>query len=284
MPTRDERKKVQDQFDDTKTRQPTTLRDIWNNSRVGQAVNDVVSTTLNVLRDIPGEVFNIVKDTVQEIEDERQEFTTGKWVERIIDQLRESGYEDQAVLLSEKLANNPEIAEEKLTMEDLREMGIDMSQGRTEMAGEPERETGEPQFRLGQNQTPEFQYDSLGETDETTDRTEQTTRDMYGLDELQAKAEPGSGAEFQPMSTETADLKGPPDPDVQKVQGALEQLGMDLGPEGVDGYYGTDTAAAVTQFQKQYNEMTGEAIEVDGVVDPETLTAMQRAIQEGLRF
>jgi hypothetical protein len=58
-------------------------------------------------------------------------------------------------------------------------------------------------------------------------------------------------------------------PDVRHVQKKLKQLGYSPGP--VDGVYGVATAAAVRAFQAE------EDLEVDGVVGPQTLAALEHA-------
>lgn len=52
--------------------------------------------------------------------------------------------------------------------------------------------------------------------------------------------------------------------DVKRVQQALINLGYSLAPDGVDGFYGSVTEAAVKKFQQD------KGIDVDGVVGPET--------------
>lgn len=284
MPTQDERKEIQSQFDQNKKRGPTTLAEMLRLDEAWESVKEVAGDVIGVLTGIPSTVGGIVSGVVNKIADENREFTSGRFVEEAQKALREQGFESEAVMLGDKLANNPNIAEEKLTIEDLNELGIDMSEGRTELAGEPERETGEPRFVLGQNRTSAFEYDTLGETEEETNRMEQNSKDMYGLDELLNEA---TGTEETPgkrWSRENADLTGPEDPQVSRIQQGLEQMGFDLGPDGADGYFGENTEQAVTRFQEQYNAASDETIEVDGVVGPETLQAMQRALNEGMRF
>ena len=57
---------------------------------------------------------------------------------------------------------------------------------------------------------------------------------------------------------------------VRDLQQALERLGID--PNGVDGKYGRGTYAAVQEFQRQ------NGLQVDGEAGPETMAALQRAI------
>lgn len=64
--------------------------------------------------------------------------------------------------------------------------------------------------------------------------------------------------------------------DVAHVQAQLASLGYDLGPwgpagDGVDGFYGSDTAAAVVAFQ------TAAGIGVDGIVGSQTRGALDAA-------
>ena len=71
----------------------------------------------------------------------------------------------------------------------------------------------------------------------------------------------------QPPSEEQ---KGP----VAQVQTILKQLGYDLGDRGVDGNYGTYTAAAVKKFQSD----TG--LEGDGTVGPNTWPALKKVVAD----
>lgn len=52
--------------------------------------------------------------------------------------------------------------------------------------------------------------------------------------------------------------------DVEFVQGILDDLGYDLGSYGIDGKFGSSTANAVKQYQKD------KELKVDGIVGPET--------------
>lgn len=65
--------------------------------------------------------------------------------------------------------------------------------------------------------------------------------------------------------------KGTSGDDVKLAQEALKGLGYDLGKSGADGIFGTNTEAAVKAFQ----ELKG--LEVTGVIDDETLKALQEA-------
>lgn len=260
--------------------QPTTVAQLLGLDRIMEEAKAVVKQTFDILTDMPSEVANIITGIINDVEDGREGFTTGRFIEKAQEAMRQNGYENEANLLSETLANNPEIAEQELTAADMRELGIDMSDGRTELVGEPQREDGEPRFVLGQNRTPAFEYDTIGADGEMT-TTEQVTRDMYGLEPLEQEATQGAR-----WSVENADLSqgAAPDPAVEKIQGTLDVLGFDLGPDGADGYFGPQTDAAVRSFQEQYNAQTGQSIAVDGIVGPETIGAMRRAIEAGLRF
>lgn len=61
---------------------------------------------------------------------------------------------------------------------------------------------------------------------------------------------------------------------VQKFQEKLIKLGYDCGPDGADGEFGANTLKAVIQFQTDFK------LEVDGEVGPETLKALDDAIQK----
>lgn len=55
---------------------------------------------------------------------------------------------------------------------------------------------------------------------------------------------------------------------VSQLQTALQTLGYDIGPSGVDGIFGSDTDAAVRAFQQQ------NGLAVDGIVGVETADAL----------
>ena len=68
--------------------------------------------------------------------------------------------------------------------------------------------------------------------------------------------------------------KGSIGEDVKKIQEQLIHLGYDLGPDGADGEFGSNTEKAVIAFQKKYS------LEVDGVVGNETRTKLSELIAE----
>jgi hypothetical protein len=90
-------------------------------------------------------------------------------------------------------------------------------------------------------------------------------------------ADPGDGTDTPVAQTyRIGDGMGgqPPNPDVSNIQNELATLGYQV---GVDGMYGQQTAAAVSDFQHSNNlPVTGEA-------DPDTqqLLAQQAASQQG---
>ena len=57
-------------------------------------------------------------------------------------------------------------------------------------------------------------------------------------------------------------------PDVRELQIELRRMGYDLGPHGVDGWYGPDTRAAVIRFQRDVG------IPVTGIVDRSVWTLL----------
>lgn len=58
------------------------------------------------------------------------------------------------------------------------------------------------------------------------------------------------------------------------LQKALQDLGYNLGPHGVDGKWGFDTRAALEAFQEEYNLVP------DGILGPLTKAAILRALRE----
>jgi hypothetical protein len=58
------------------------------------------------------------------------------------------------------------------------------------------------------------------------------------------------------------------------IQDTLKMLGYDLGPRGVDGYYGPSTRAAVKKFQKD------AGIGVDGIAGKNTIRALDKALNK----
>jgi hypothetical protein len=79
---------------------------------------------------------------------------------------------------------------------------------------------------------------------------------------------PGSGtsARFLALNDCAARMNGD---DVIALQRELARRGYDLGPYGIDGWYGPDTRAAVIRFQR------AEGVLVTGVVDEATRAALQ---------
>lgn len=63
---------------------------------------------------------------------------------------------------------------------------------------------------------------------------------------------------------------------VKKVQTALQELGKDLGPSGIDGVFGNATEKAVKSFQEENKDFEGNALGIDGLVGPETSDALNR--------
>lgn len=279
MPTQDERKDIQDQFDQNKRRAPTTLADLLN-------VDEKVDEARGVLRDVVGvfsEIPGAIGDLFNRIKMGNEKFTTGRVVEEAQQLLRENNNEEGALLLQKRLADNPNIAEEELTIQDLADMGIDMSEGRTEIIGEAERpEDDSVGVKFGQQRTREFEYDSI-DAEGNADMSERTTRDMNQLDALLDAAESDQEERWAWVPKDVRQTS-PPDPEVKQIQSALQEVGIEIGDDGVDGYFGDDTKDAVENFQQQYNQLSGDNIEVDGVVGPETLNAMKRVIEEQIRL
>ena len=69
--------------------------------------------------------------------------------------------------------------------------------------------------------------------------------------------------------------KGCTGTDVTALQENLMALGYDLGRWGADGDFGNDTYSAVVQFQRDHG------LEADGEAGPDTLGAIEKALQEG---
>jgi Putative peptidoglycan binding domain len=74
------------------------------------------------------------------------------------------------------------------------------------------------------------------------------------------------------VPTDEALVPGATGPPVRRLQRALNTLGYDVGRP--DGQYGAQTQEAVSAFQE------AEGLDVDGVAGPETLEAVNRALQE----
>lgn len=66
--------------------------------------------------------------------------------------------------------------------------------------------------------------------------------------------------------------KGNKGPLVKELQGMLDKLGYNLGICGIDGDYGTATAAAVRSFQSDHR------LTVDGVCGPKTWAELEKAV------
>lgn len=65
---------------------------------------------------------------------------------------------------------------------------------------------------------------------------------------------------------------------VTRVQTALQELGEDLGPAGIDGILGDATEKAIKSFQEKNKDFEGNPLAVDGLVGPETADALNRAM------
>lgn len=243
-----------------------------------ESAKDVARDVIGVFSEIP----EAIGDLINRVKMGNERFTTGRFVEEAQEVLRENNNQEAANLLQKKLADNPNIVEEELTIEDLSDLGIDMFDGRTELVGEKDMSPeAEPVgMKFGQQRNRAFEYESIDENGDM-DMSERTTRDMVDLDPLLEAAE---GETQERWEWVPPDQRVDPDPDVEKIQSSLEQVGVSVGEAGVDGFFGDDTQKAVRTFQEQYNQTSGENIEVDGVVGPETLNALQRAIEEGITF
>jgi peptidoglycan hydrolase-like protein with peptidoglycan-binding domain len=57
---------------------------------------------------------------------------------------------------------------------------------------------------------------------------------------------------------------------VRQLQTKLSNMGYNIGTSGADGKFGKNTAAAVRQFQKDYN------LQVDGIVGDQTMSALSQ--------
>lgn len=87
---------------------------------------------------------------------------------------------------------------------------------------------------------------------------------------------PSAPATPAPVPSHTAARmlrKGDRGQDVAEVQRRLQHLGYDIGPAGVDGIFGDDTAAAVRHLQAT------AGIGVDGIVGPQTRGALDRGVR-----
>ena len=93
-----------------------------------------------------------------------------------------------------------------------------------------------------------------------------------------------AAGKFNPLkkgSTETEEIK--------KVQQALIDCGFDLGSFGADGDFGRATEGAVKQFQTHYQpthttHKSYQFGDLDGVVDKNTILALDEAVKEGWKF
>lgn len=70
------------------------------------------------------------------------------------------------------------------------------------------------------------------------------------------------------MSTTTTLRRGSKGKEVEKLQSALQEQGFSVGDSGVDGSYGPDTEAAVTQYQKSLG------LDADGIAGSRTLSRL----------
>jgi peptidoglycan hydrolase-like protein with peptidoglycan-binding domain len=61
---------------------------------------------------------------------------------------------------------------------------------------------------------------------------------------------------------------------VSDLQELLNILGY---PVEIDGIFGTETEAAVMQFQKKHKDHTGKPLEVNGILGPEVWWALTHA-------
>ena len=95
----------------------------------------------------------------------------------------------------------------------------------------------------------------------------------YGRPRWNLASGGGSQPTPTPVNPTTMLRLGSKGDDVRELQEKLQKLGYDLGRWGADGDYGNDTFQAVRKFQ------TDNSLEVDGIAGPETLSAVDKAVE-----
>ena len=127
----------------------------------------------------------------------------------------------------------------------------------------------------------------LRERQQAADSAKNTPEDELILKSSLKQSKPLNdlaAGKFNPLkkgSTETEEIK--------KVQQALIDCGFDLGAFGADGDFGRATEGAVKQFQTHYKpthttHKSYQFGDVDGVVDKNTILALDEAVKEGWKF
>ena len=101
---------------------------------------------------------------------------------------------------------------------------------------------------------------------------------LYGTDSVKPTPTPTQAVTPDPDQGMTVD-KNSSKNDIKAVQRKLIVLGL-MNPGTDDGVYGTTTTAAVKKFQQRVNQLQGyNALEVSGVVDPNTMAYLNYYVE-----
>ncbi|AWG44153.1 hypothetical protein BEH_07130 [Priestia filamentosa] len=98
------------------------------------------------------------------------------------------------------------------------------------------------------------------------------------LRQLQQGQRPsGSGtitSGYAPSTPKSYMEKGDSGTNIKGLQGKLQAIGINIGKDGIDGYYGADTERAVREFQKKYK------LVADGVAGKDTMAKLTKVYEE----